>query len=67
MARVNDYVYPMKYANGREVKLIRSSVRSERMGLPKYQRGPMQGEHTISIMEDLGYNEETIKTLRMEW
>ncbi|MCI8659610.1 MAG: CoA transferase [Lachnospiraceae bacterium] len=63
MSQANDYVYSMKYDNGKEVKLIRSSVRSERMGLPRYERGPMQGEHTISIMKDLGYNDETIKRL----
>ena len=59
----NDYVYNMKYDNGKEARLVRSSVRSERMGLPEYRQGPMQGEHTVAIMEELGYSPDQIRSM----
>jgi crotonobetainyl-CoA:carnitine CoA-transferase CaiB-like acyl-CoA transferase len=59
----NDYVYVMKYKNGKEVKLIRDSICSDNVGLPEYNPGPMHGEHTVSIMKDLGYGEEAINSM----
>ena len=59
----NGFVYNMKYKDGREAKLIRSSLRSERMGLAEFNPGPMLGEHTASIMAGLGYSEDEINRL----
>lgn len=59
-AIANDYVYDMKYKNGHETKLVRSSLRSERMGVAEFNPGPMLGEHTTQIMADLGYTQEEI-------
>ena len=59
----NGFVYNMKYKDGREAKVIRSSLRSERMGLAEFNPGPMLGEHTASIMAGLGYSEDEINRL----
>lgn len=59
----NNYVYNMKYENGREVKLIRNSVCSDNVGLPECNPGPMLGEHTVAIMKDLGYSDEAIGSM----
>lgn len=59
----NDYIYNMKYKNGREVKLIRNPICSDNIGLPEYSQSPMLGEHTVSIMKDLGYSADTIHSM----
>jgi len=60
-AIANDFVYDMKYKNGKEVKLIRNSICSDNIGVPVYNPGPMLGEHTVSIMKELGYSDEIIQ------
>ena len=50
-AIANDFVYKMKYDNGQEATLVRTCLRSERMGTPEFNRGPMLGEHTVSILK----------------
>ena len=36
------------------------------MGLPEFNQGPMLGEHTVSIMKNLGYSQEEIDKLLAE-
>ena len=65
-AIANDFIYTMQYPNGKEAKLVRSCLRSENMGLPEFNQGPMLGEHTVSIMKNLGYSQEEIDKLLAE-
>jgi cinnamoyl-CoA:phenyllactate CoA-transferase len=62
-AIVNNYVYNMKYKNGREIKLIRPPLYSDNLGLPEYNPAPMLGENTVEILKGLGYSDEEIKKL----
>ena len=63
-ALANDFVYEMTYPNGKTVKLCRTPLRSENMGLPEFNRGPLLGEHTAAILADLGISDEAIKELQ---
>jgi (R)-2-hydroxy-4-methylpentanoate CoA-transferase len=65
-AVVNDNVFTMHYDNGQEVKLVRPCLRSENLGTPDYNRGPMYGEHTASILTDIGCSKEEIDILIKE-
>jgi crotonobetainyl-CoA:carnitine CoA-transferase CaiB-like acyl-CoA transferase len=38
-------------------------MRSERMGVPTWKRGPMLGEHTEEVLKEYGYTEEQIKAM----
>lgn len=62
-ALANDFIYTMEYPNGKSAKLVRTPLRSSNAGLPPFERGPMLGEHTVSIMKDLGYCQEEIDQL----
>jgi len=62
-ALANDFVYKMEYPNGKSAMLVRSCLRSDETGLPPFERGPMLGEHTDSILKELGYTGEQIQAM----
>lgn len=53
----------MKYANGKEVKMIRPCIRSDNTGIVEVKQGPMLGENTSEILREHGYSEEAIQKL----
>lgn len=63
-AIANDYVFTKQYGKGREAKLVRPCLCSQNLGTPDYNRGPMLGEHSESILTELGYSAEEIVKLR---
>jgi crotonobetainyl-CoA:carnitine CoA-transferase CaiB-like acyl-CoA transferase len=62
-ALLNDYVYEMKYDNGKTVKLIRPSIYSKNLGTPPYERGPMLGEQSVELLKSHGYSQADIEAL----
>lgn len=60
-AIVNDYIYTMDYPNGKSVKTIRTAIRSDNTGLVEIKQGPMLGENTVELMQEVGMDEATIK------
>lgn len=55
--------YPMHYDNGSVRTLVRQPVFLAAQGLPDYKRAPLLGEHSESILRDLGYSEEDLTAL----
>lgn len=62
-AWANDCFYEMKYDNGNTRTLVRPPVKFQEMGVPKYERGPLIGEHGREILASIGYNENEIEEL----
>lgn len=63
-AWANDFLYSMEYENGNTRTLLRQPVQFEEMGLPEYKRGPYVGENSLEILNELGYSQEEIGTLK---
>lgn len=62
-AWANEYIHKAICPSGHETVLVRPSMKSEKMGIPEFSRGPMLGEHTGAILRDLGYSDEQIKQM----
>ncbi len=62
-ALINDFIYTMHYDNGKTADLVRPNINSRRMGLGEIRRGPMLGENTREILQELGYDNEQIEQM----
>lgn len=63
-AWASDILYAKEYPTGNTRTLVRTPVMFEEMGLPEYNHGPLKGEHTDDILEQLGYSKEQIEALK---
>lgn len=59
----NDCYHKMRFDNGNERVVVRPPVRFREMGVPEYNRAPMIGEHSVDILQKLGYTEEQVETM----
>lgn len=60
-AWANEFIHEITCPNGNKSVVVRPSMRSEKMGIPEWKRGPMIGEHTREVLAELGYSEEAIQ------
>lgn len=63
-AEANHCFYDMTYDNGNTRRLVRPPVKFTEMGVPEYNKGPMIGEHGEAILEEIGYDKESIQGLK---
>jgi len=61
-AIANSYVVDMEYPNGETCKTIRTPIRTDATGLTEIVPGPMLGENTVEILQDLGLDEAVIQS-----
>lgn len=62
-AWANEYIHEVTCPNGKKSILVRPAMRSEKMGVPQWKRGPMLGEHTEEVLKEYGYTDEQIKDM----
>ena len=62
-AWANEYIHEVTCPNGKKSILVRPAMRSEKMGIPAWKRGPMLGEHTEAVLEEYGYTREQIQEM----
>lgn len=60
----SDILCEKEYPTGNKRTLVRTPVMFEEMGLPEYAHGPLIGEHTTDILQELGYDDEAILQLQ---
>lgn len=63
-AWANDYVFKHTFENGHEGILYNTPVMFKEHGIKDYVRAPKLGEHTESIMKNLGYSDDEIDKLK---
>ena len=63
-AWANEFIHCVTCPNGKESVLVRPPMRSEKMGIPTWKRGPMLGEHTDKVLNRLGYTSEEISAYK---
>ena len=63
-AWANEFIHKVTCPNGKTSILARPAMRSAKMGIPEWQRGPMLGEHTDEVLTELGYNAEEISAMK---
>jgi cinnamoyl-CoA:phenyllactate CoA-transferase len=61
-AWANDVFYKMDYPRGPKA-LVRTPVNFTESGLPPYEKAPLLGEDTVSVLEGLGYSEADVKAM----
>ena len=59
----SDCFYAMEYPTGATRTLARPPVVLADTPLPEYRRGPYLGEHTESVLSELGYSDEQIAAM----
>lgn len=62
-AWANGFVYETTFANGEKAIMPSPPLRSLEAGPPSRMRGPLLGEHSKEVLEELGYSSEQIKEL----
>lgn len=62
-AWANEYIHEVICPNGKKSILVRPAMRSKKMGIPTWKRGPMLGEHTEEVLREFGYSEEQIRDM----
>lgn len=62
-AWANDYIHEVTCPNGGKSILVRPAMRSRKMGIPEWKRGPMLGEHTEEVLREIGYTDEQIAAM----
>ena len=65
-AWANEYIHEVTCPNGKKSILVRPAMRSEKMGIPQWKRGPMLGEHTEEVLREYGYTDEQIEEMKKE-
>lgn len=63
-AWANGDVHEVTCPNGKKSVLVRPPMRSDKMGLPEFRRGPLLGENSEEILKGLGYSEEEIASMK---
>lgn len=61
----NKCLYKMQYPKG-ERTLVHLPVKFKNMGEPKYNKGPLIGEHTKEVLKELGYSDSDIDAMVSE-
>lgn len=59
-AWANDYLHEIHYATGNVRTLVNLPVKFESVGKVEHKRGPLLGENTGEILNNLGYSEKEI-------
>jgi len=65
-AWANEFIHKVTCPSGHETVLVRPSMRSERMGIPEFHRGPLLGEHTEQVLLGMGYTAEEIAQMKQD-